>query len=222
MLKKLRKELIIIAVSLLIGTAAALISSFMYSEKVQAGIANSVIRFHVLANSDSMSDQNLKLAVRDRILEEYSAQLGGGNSLEQSREFLLGNLQEIKTCAEEVLRANGSGDSVSVSLGKTFFPTKTYGDIAFPAGNYEALKIEIGEAAGQNWWCVMFPPLCFVDITHSATTDELKTDLAEILTNEEYDIVVKAKAEELFPVKIKFKVVEFWQEIQQPEMYAKK
>jgi stage II sporulation protein R len=222
MLKKLRKELIIIAVSLFIGTAAALISSYMYSEKVQAGIAGSVIRFHVLANSDSPADQSLKLAVRDKILEKYSSGLGGQNSLDESRKFLLANLREIKACAEEALKANGSTDCVSVSLCETYFPTKTYGDIAFPAGVYEALKIEIGEAAGQNWWCVMFPPLCFVDITHSATTDGVKTDLAEILTNEEYDIVVKSKAEELFPVKVKFKVVEFWQELQSPEMYAKK
>jgi stage II sporulation protein R len=111
---------------------------------------------------------------------------------------------------------------VAASLGKSFFPTKAYGDIAFPAGEYEALKIEIGEAEGNNWWCVMFPPLCFVDITQNTVSDEVKSNLREILNDEEYDIVVKSKAQELLPVTVKFKIVEFWQGLKRTEVFALK
>lgn len=222
MLRNWRINLKIFAASLAVGVLITLCVSFLYSEKIQAGIAESVIRFHVLANSDSDYDQQLKLLVRDAVLEKYSVELSGQSEIDASRNILQEHLNDIKELAETTLKENGCGYSVTVSLGKSFFPTKTYGDIAFPAGEYEALKIEIGGAEGKNWWCVMFPPLCFVDITQSAVTDDVKNDLKNVLTNEEYDIVVKSKTQELLPVSVKFKIVEIWQGIKRPEIYAMK
>lgn len=220
MFKNKQENLKILAASLIIGIFVTVICSYFYSENIQAGIADNVIRFHVLANSDSKYDQQLKLAVRDAVLLEYSDALSNQSEIDLSREFLRERLPDIKAVAESVLVDNGCNYPVSVSLGRSFFPTKTYGDIAFPAGDYEALKIEIGDAEGKNWWCVMFPPLCFVDITQNKVSDEVKNNLKEVLTNEEYDIVVKSKTQDMIPVKIKFKVVEMWQGIKKPDVYA--
>lgn len=220
MFKNKHENLKVLAASLAVGVLVTLICSYFYSENIQAGIADNVIRFHVLANSDSENDQQLKLSVRDAVLQEYSDALSNQPEIVSSREFLMESLPDIKALAESVVVENGYDYPITVSLGKSFFPTKTYGDIAFPAGEYEALKIEIGDADGKNWWCVMFPPLCFVDITQNKVSDEVKNNLQEVLTSDEYDIVVKSKAQEIMPIKIKFKVVELWQGIKRPDVYA--
>lgn len=96
-------------------------------------------------------------------------------------------------------------------MGSFPFPTKMYGDITLPAGTYEALRVVVGEGEGQNWWCVMFPPLCFVDATHGTIPDSVKEDLKNVLTKEEYSIVASADQEDEIPIEIKFKVVEIFQ-----------
>lgn len=221
---KERKIIVSAVITGFVITFALAIVTSAYSDNVQKGIAQEVIRFHVLANSNTDEDQNLKLAVRDGILAEIEPELSTAKSISQTRDILRGNLDRIEECAQNIIGENGYNYTVSVQLEPSNFPTKNYGDIAFPAGEYEALRVVIGEGAGNNWWCVMFPPLCFVDITHSEMPDEIKDDLKSILTNEEYDIVVRAKSEDIVPVKVKFKIVEWWQERKHPvpvEAYAK-
>lgn len=126
-----------------------------------------LIRFHVIANSDSAQDQALKLAVRDAILEKVSPLLAASKSLAESRRIVQDLRPEMEQIARSVVKAWGKDYPVCTQYGKFSFPTKSYGSLVLPAGEYEALKIVIGKGEGANWWCVLFPPLCFVDIEHS-------------------------------------------------------
>ena len=131
------------------------------------------IRFHVVANSNSPEDQALKLAVRDKLLEFVEAGLsaeaqGRGVSLEVldaafSEQWILAHLKDIEAAALAALRNEGCNFPVQADIGVRWIPAKTYGNITFPAGNYKALTVIIGEGAGENWWCVLFPPLCLID-----------------------------------------------------------
>ena len=181
-----------------------------YSEMIQNGIAAKVVRFHVLANSDSEADQNLKLAVRDRVLQEYGDLLETCENKEETLAALELAKQEIcETAAKEVV-AQGYEYPVRVSIVREEFPFKKYDDLIFPAGVYDALRIEIGEAEGQNWWCVLYPQMCFVDAAWGYSTEESHRKLENTLTEEEFLIVSALEQEELTP-KIKLKILEFWQ-----------
>lgn len=137
-------------------------------EVVQPAInPEELIRFHVVANSDSEEDQALKRAVRDAILKEVSPRLAASKSLDESREILKALRPEMEAISQTVIQSWGRNYSVKSDYGQFIFPTKSYGSLILPAGEYEAVRILIGEAKGSNWWCVLFPPLCFVDIEHS-------------------------------------------------------
>lgn len=155
-------------------------------QKLQTGIAKQVIRLHVIANSDSAEDQELKLMVRDEIIAHMQNSLKNINSQKRAEEKIASQLAWIKTAAADVLKSHGCTYEVNVSLKDRFFPVKQYGDLTFPAGVYRALCIEIGDAAGHNWWCVLFPSLCFVDEATAVVPEESKERLRESLTEEEY------------------------------------
>lgn len=151
-----------------------------------------IIRFHVLANSDSKEDQNLKLKVRDAVIEFVSPNLKNSNSIEKSREILLDLKEEVIELAERIIKEEGYNYSVDVELAMTNFPVKTYGNITLPQGEYEAFRILIGEAKGQNWWCVMFPPLCFIDMTKGQISyKESEKELSKVLNEEEYNLITE-------------------------------
>ena len=181
-----------------------------YADTVQRGIATKVVRFHVLANSDSQADQNLKLAVRDRVLQEYGALLQESESKEETLQKLEDASQAICETAWNEVQAQGYDYPVRVSLVREEFPKKQYDELVFPAGVYDALRIEIGEAKGQNWWCVLYPQMCFVDAAWGYSTEESHVRLENALTEEEFLIVSALEQKELTP-KIKLKIVEFWQ-----------
>ncbi|HBP65186.1 MAG TPA: stage II sporulation protein R [Desulfosporosinus sp.] len=126
-----------------------------------------LIRFHVLANSDSEKDQELKRAVRDAILKEVSPRLAVSKSLNESRQIIKQIRPDMETIGRSVVKMWGKDYSVNTEYGNFMFPTKSYGSLVLPAGNYEALRVVIGEGQGSNWWCVLFPALCFVDINQS-------------------------------------------------------
>jgi len=126
-----------------------------------------LIRFHVLANSDSDEDQTLKRAVRDAILKEAAPKLAVAKSLEESRQIVKQIRPDMESVALSVVQAWGKKYTVRTDYGHFSFPTKSYGTLVLPAGQYEALRVVIGEGQGSNWWCVLFPALCFVDIEHS-------------------------------------------------------
>ena len=186
------------------------ISALSYVNAVSEDISNSVFRLHVIANSDSDEDQELKYKVRDEVLEYMNKISSDCSSKEEVINLAYEHQDEFKQIAEQVIKDNSYDYSANISIGNFDFPTKDYGDISLPAGNYDALRIEIGEASGQNWWCVMFPPLCFVDVTSGVVPDDSKEVIKENLNEEEYDLVSDKESSD---IKFKFSLIEFFKGI---------
>lgn len=183
-----------------------------YSSEVNEGLADNLIRLHVIANSDSDADQALKRDVRDVIINFMKQELKGSKDIEQTKFIINNNLDKIKDLANKEIKRQGKEYAVKTMLGSYPFPTKVYGDITLPAGQYQALRVVIGKGEGANWWCVLFPPLCFVDATHGTVSESVKKDLKDVLTKEEYEIVTTTDNDEDIPIKVKFKIVEFFQD----------
>lgn len=163
------KRIAIIIIMIGILTIGAIVhNSNLSSDKAEfTSTPDQLIRFHVLANSDSEQDQAMKRAVRDAILKEVSPQLAVSQSLDESRKILRKVSPDMVDIARSVVKTWGKDYVVHTEYGHFSFPTKSYGTLVLPAGEYEALRIVIGEGQGSNWWCVLFPPLCFIDIDHS-------------------------------------------------------
>ncbi|MCH4236366.1 MAG: stage II sporulation protein R [Clostridium tyrobutyricum] len=165
-------------------------SSNSQSNNVQQSIASKIIRFHVIANSDTQSDQALKLKVRDEVLKYISPKLSNSKSIAESRQILKENNNNILSIARKVIRERGYSYGVTSTLSQFNFPIKTYGNITLPQGKYEAYRIIIGQGKGRNWWCVMFPPLCFVDISKGqASYKKTEKEMKTVLNQKEYNSV---------------------------------
>ena len=203
----MKKYLFLLIVSVLF----LLLSAYSYVNAVSNNLADSVFRLHVIANSDSKEDQELKYKVRDSLIEYMNTLTNEMNSKEEVIEIAKSHLEDFKEIAQNVLKENGYNYDVNVEIGNFSFPTKTYGDISFPAGFYDALKVEIGKAEGQNWWCVMFPPLCFVDVTSGVVPEESKENLEENLGDEEYELISDTTNSSI--LNIKFKIIELFESI---------
>ncbi len=162
-------------------------------QRMTAEIAQKVIRFHVRANSDAQEDQNLKLKVRDAIGAYMQPKLSGICDIEDSRRVIQEYLPQIRETAEDVVAQEGYTYDVEASLAVTDFPQKTYGDYTFPAGRYEALEVVIGAGGGHNWWCVMYPNLCFFNSAYEVVDDQAKESLQRALTPEEYESLMEGK-----------------------------
>ena len=196
---------------LIVSVSFLLLSAYSYVNAVSNNLADSVFRLHVIANSDSEEDQNLKYKVRDSLIEYMNTLTNDMNTKDEVIQIAKEHIQDFKNIAQNVVKENGYDYEVNIEIGNFSFPTKTYGDISFPAGFYDALKVEIGKAEGQNWWCVMFPPLCFVDVTSGVVPEESKENLEENLGDEEYSII--SDTEENGFTSIKFKIIEFFESI---------
>lgn len=160
-------------------------------------VTDEVIRFHVRANSDSEEDQALKLLVRDAILEELGPEMERITSKEEAREVMEANLDKLEEIGAEVIRNAGYDYEINAYLTEEEFPIKAYGDFLFPAGEYEALRVDIGKKNGGNWWCVMYPGLCFVDVAGGVVPTEGKEELQRILTPEEYEELLICPQEDI-------------------------
>jgi len=186
--------------ALMCGVLMALVVG-SWLQREQRELADSVIRFHVIANSDSQEDQSLKLAVRDRVLARAEELYPQDATLEEARQALEGHLNALAAAGRAVVEEQGYDYPVSAQLTRCWFPTKEYEGFALPAGDYEALRIVIGEGAGQNWWCVAFPPLCLG--AASETVDQatkagcFTQDQACLVTGETEGYVLKFKGMEL-------------------------
>lgn len=178
-------------------------------QKTEAALTGGVIRLHVRANSDSKSDQELKIKVRDRIIADSKSIFSGETSIANARELTEKNLDKIKKSAENEIRKNGYDYPVNIKFGKTDFPEKIYKNITMPAGTYEALIVEIGSGKGQNWWCVLFPPLCFTGETCTKIDENSKEILINTLGKDTYEMIQSEKEPN---VKIKFKLYEMFEE----------
>lgn len=179
------------AISFFLMGANLCLGNEIVQNKLQKGIAKQVIRLHVVANSDSEYDQKLKLRVRDQIITGLQKDLQSAGSVKEAKKILSQKLSQIEKTAGHTLQSAGSHQKVQVSLKNRAFPVKRYGDLTFPKGTYQALCVEIGQAQGHNWWCVLFPSLCFVDETTAIVPEESKEKLKHSLTREEYDELTK-------------------------------
>lgn len=177
-----------------------------------AKVNDKVIRLHVIANSDESYDQQLKYKVRNKIIEKFDYEFNDILSKNESENVIIEKLDEIRDEASMVVKEEGYGYEVNVYYGNFKFPRKIYDDILLPAGYYDSVRIEIGKAEGKNWWCVMFPPLCFVDFGKDKNTEpvfsiETEKKLQEVLTSDEIDLIKTKRGTK--GIKLKSKVFEF-------------
>lgn len=191
------KNKIILAISITVAFIATTgivhkVEAANHYRETQQSLAQEVVRFHVLANSDSQEDQDLKLLVKDQVIEYMKQSLGEENSANLTKLWIENNILVIENICQEVIKKEGYDYPVVACLEHADFPIKTYGDVTFPAGEYEALRIKIGSAKGENWWCCLYPNLCFVDTTYGVVTEEGKQDLQGALTEDEYDMITTA------------------------------
>lgn len=203
-MKKNLKMVIILTFLLFLYTS---ICAITYAQNVSSDIAESVFRLHVLANSDCEEDQNLKYIVRDHLLDYMNSICKDCTSKQEAISIVEENKSTFEQIAADTIKEQGYSYDVKINIGNFEFPTKNYGDISLPAGYYDALRVEIGEAKGQNWWCVMFPPLCFVDISSGVVPDESKQLMENSLSEEEFALVSEPSNNE---IQFKFKLLEFF------------
>lgn len=180
---------ICILVGILIASVVTGMAMNVKWNHMQADLAKEVFRFHVLANSDSKEDQALKMQVKEAVLAYMRQELPESDNVETTKKWARANTGEIVQLAEQVIQEEGYSYSVMAEVTTCEFPEKTYGDITFPPGEYEALRIEIGEAKGQNWWCVLYPNLCFMDAVHAVVPEQGKKDLKKVLEEDTYEMV---------------------------------
>lgn len=191
-LKKEKKKLVYI-IGIIFGAATLLTGGeYLNRQKMQQEIAEKIIRFHVIANSDSKEDQNLKLQVRDAVGGEMQQLLSGIENRMECEAVLRQNREQITETAERVIAQAGYDYKVETFLKEVDFPVKSYGNYTFPAGAYEALEIVIGEGAGHNWWCVMYPNMCFSGSVYEVVDEDAKNSLKEVLSAEEYREVLES------------------------------
>jgi len=198
------KKFFILLILLLFYT---FISAYSYVNAVTENLENHLFRLHVIANSDTKEDQNLKYIVKDALINYMNSICANCTSKEEAIHIAQNHKEEFYNIAIETIQNNGFSYDVEIEIGNFVFPTKNYGDITFPAGYYDALRVKIGKAQGQNWWCVMFPPLCFVDISTGIVPEKSKETLSQNLSQEDYALISEDSAE----IKFKFKIIEFFQ-----------
>ena len=154
-------------------------------------LSHSAIRFHILANSDSVSDQALKMRVKESVVNYIYEKTGDFKTVDEAKDFILNNDKTIKSIATKTIADNGYDYTVSSTFGFSDFPVKTYGDVIFPKGTYTSYTIKIGNGKGHNWWCVLYPPLCFVDVSTGVLPDNSKKKLRDSLSDTQYHTVTK-------------------------------
>ena len=208
----MKRKFVFIFLLIILFTLFIFFSSFNYVKSVSSDLSDSIFRLHIIANSDSKEDQELKLKVRDSVIN-YMNKIIPENTTKENIIFIVNeHLQDFKEIAEKTIKENGFDYVVNINIGNFYFLTKTYGDISFPSGNYDGLRIEIGSSSGQNWWCVLFPPLCFVSPTNGIVPDDSKNELKENINSEEYQIISSGNKEDYedLDIKFKFKLIELF------------
>ena len=175
-----------------------------YASSVSSDLSNNFFRLHIIANSNSTEDQELKLKIRDTVISYMNTLDYNNLSKEQAINITEENLNNLKRLVEETIRDNGFKYSCNLEIGNYYFPTKYYGNISLPSGYYDALKINIGDAKGKNWWCSLYPPLCFTDVSAGVINDAGEGMLKNNLTDDEYLLITKGNEK----IKLKFKIVE--------------
>ena len=198
----MKKKILKIFIILLLLSIFIFINKKNYVSAVSYELNENVFRLHIIANSNSSEDQDLKLKIRDKIIT-YMNKIDTTSKTEVI-EKINSNIKEIEKIAQETIRENNFDYDISIEIGEFYFPTKHYGNISLPAGIYDAIKVKIGKAEGENWWCSLFPPLCFTDISSGVIDEDTQKNLKNNLKNEEFSIITNSSSE----YKFKFKIIE--------------
>lgn len=201
-----RNNYCFIIISILLALYIFIIT-FSYVRNVSTNLSQSVFRLHIIANSDSREDQDLKYKVRDDLISYMNSLSKSFDSKDETIAYVSNHLEDFEKIANQTIETNGFTYRANAEIGNFSFPTKTYGDIRLPSGNYDALDVKIGKAEGKNWWCVLYPSLCFVDVTSGYVPEESKTELKDSLSEEEYALISDNESSN---IKFKFKLVEFF------------
>lgn len=204
-MKKDKIALLILCAGLLLCP----ITSHLTVREVTLPLAKEVLRLHVLANSDSAEDQILKLKVKSAIVDALDPIMSDTTAKADACAWVAAHMDELKAVATSVIAAEGYTYPVSVACETVWFPDKTYGDMTFPAGYYDALRVCIGEADGQNWWCVLYPPLCFIDLTHGTVPDESKEKLETVLDEDDYNSLFETESRP----RVRFRIIDWFIEL---------
>lgn len=199
----MKKRILILSV---LFTLYIFISCYFYASNSLNNIEDSVFRLHIIANSDSDEDQALKYKVRNNIISYMNKLCENSSSKEETIEIAKNHINDFKQIADKTIADNNFDYTSTVEIGNYRFPTKYYGDIALPSGNYDALEIKLGNSSGKNWWCVLYPSLCFVDVSSGVVPDSSKENLKNNLPDEEYALI----SENSPTYNFKFKIVEFF------------
>lgn len=205
----MRFPVFLLIISLLILLAYTTVSVLPLSGENE--LYDKVVRLHILANSDSEEDQQMKLLVRDEVLRVMSNKFSCDMSREDAEAVIVEDLDELWSAAEEKVRELGYDYPVRVSIGEEKYPRREYEGLTLPAGNYTSLKVEIGEAAGQNWWCVAFPPLCLSAANEKNNAPSNEEALIKVgFTEEQYKIITENDKPRY---KLKFKIIEIFESL---------
>lgn len=182
------KKICILA-GILLAIVVTGIMAITKKDQMQKELAKEVFRFHVLANSDSEEDQALKMKVKEAVIHYMQASIPKSDSVDMTKHWASTHTKEIERISEQIIQEEGYNYAVKARVTTCDFPEKTYGDITFPSGAYEALRVEIGQAKGQNWWCVLYPNLCFIDSVHAVVPEKGKKELQNVLEEDTYEMV---------------------------------
>ena len=198
----MKKTILRIEISVLIALVLCCVINVNAFSKQCDSIREKMLRMHVIANSDSVEDQELKLKVRDAVLEEGKELFDGSVTSEDAEKILVPHIEELEKVALETIKSEGFDYKVKITVGEEYFKTRTYDNsVTLPAGYYTAVKVVIGEGQGQNWWCAMFPPMCL-------PAANAECELSDVLNDDETDIVTNSEK-----YKFKFKIVEILEDL---------
>ena len=188
--KTVNRVLFVVCTLLLLTGCYLFAANAVRARQVEA-ISDKVLRFHVIAKSDSENDQRRKLLVRDAVGAWMELKLQHAKDRADCEQIIDENMDQIRAVAEQTLEQDGEAEQVCVQLANVEFPDKVYGDYTFPAGTYRALQIIIGDGEGHNWWCVLYPNLCFSSEGYDVTGEKAKQELTQVLSATEYQTLLR-------------------------------
>lgn len=204
--QKYTKSLLPAAVCLLISAVLWMAGLSNADRELAERLGRQVLRFHVVADSNLKSDQELKLSVRTFLLNRIQEEAGEGSSKEEILSFLETEGGSLMEEASQFIQSNGGDYEARLEIGRSYFPTKVYGDMVFPAGTYDAVKVILGHGKGRNWWCVLYPSLCFIDETQAIVPDCSKTQLRAMVSDEDYRALLSVHPK----IRFSLKITEWW------------
>ena len=187
--KREKRMMLCVLFFFFLGLVPQIAETVRTSEDLQPAIARKVLRFHVLANSDGNEDQQLKEQVRDAIGNYLAPKMSEVTNLEECKKVVLESIPELTAVAKETIEQQGYDYEVTAQIARVHFPEKEYGPYCFPAGEYQALEVTIGQGKGHNWWCVLYPNMCFKNAVYEVVEEEERQELKEVLDEEEYESV---------------------------------